>query len=214
MALGDHTVTSPIVQAPVPLADEGLSLKDVVARESGFIMFALHTHGVCSRDRDDALQEVLLAVHHGLATFDATRARDPRRAFHSWLLSICRRIGANHRRRRARRAEDLTDQDVPSIEPIQVVSPAEQAYLERENQRLVWSLLDQIPEERAAVVRAYDLEERPMEAVARTLGIPINTGWNRRRLGLQDLRAALARRRAAEVRASFFAAHNNSSSST
>ena len=195
------------------LANSSHSFRDVVARESGFILRALHTHGVYSRDQDDAAQEVLLAVHSGLATFDAGRARNPRRALHSWLLSIVQRVAANHRRRRARLAEDLTDQERLPLEPVNIVSPTEQAWLKGENERLVRRLLDEIPEERAAVVRAYDLEETPMEAVALTLGIPVNTGWSRRHLGFRDLRAALTRRAAVEVRASFFAANNSAASS-
>ncbi|MFO0589890.1 MAG: RNA polymerase sigma factor [Polyangiaceae bacterium] len=196
------------------LAGDRLSLRAVVALESGFILRALHTHGVYSRDQDDAAQEVLWAVQQGLATFDASRARDPRRALHSWLLSICQRIAANHRRRSARRAEDLADEENLPNEPGNILSPTEQAWFENENARLVRILLDRIPEERAAVVRAYDLEETPMDVVARMLGIPVNTGWNRRRLGLRDLRAALERRAAIELRASLFAAHNDAASFT
>ncbi|MFO0586063.1 MAG: RNA polymerase sigma factor [Polyangiaceae bacterium] len=189
-------------------------MRAVVARESCFILRALHTHGVYSRDQDDAAQEVLLAVQQGLATFDASRARDPRRALHSWLLSICQRIAANYRRRSARRAEDLTDEENLPNEPGNIASPTEQAWFENENVQLIRSLLDRIPEERAAIVRAYDLEEIPMDVVARMLEIPVNTGWNRRRLGLRDLRAALERRAAIELRVSFFAAHDDAASFT
>ncbi|MFO0591865.1 MAG: sigma-70 family RNA polymerase sigma factor [Polyangiaceae bacterium] len=196
------------------LAPRGLSFGEVATRQSAFILRALHTHGVASRDLDDAAQEVLLAVHKKLATFDADRARNPQRALHSWLLSIVQRIAANRRRRSARLAEDLTVPESLPHSPVDLVSPTEQAWFENEDERLVRSLLDQIPAERAAVLRAYDLEENPMEAVARSLGIPVNTGWCRRRLGLQDLRAALTRRAATEHRTTGFAAHSGAASST
>lgn len=59
---------------------------------------------------------------------------------------------------------------------------------------LLFELLSALEASCRAVVVAYELEEMEMVDVAATLGIPVNTAWNRLRRGRADLRAAWRRK--------------------
>jgi RNA polymerase sigma-70 factor (ECF subfamily) len=72
---------------------------------------------------------------------------------------------------------------------------AEDRLLDEERRALLGLLLDHLEPRRRAVVVAYELEGVPMAEVAAAEKIPVNTAWNRLRLGRQDLRAAVERLR-------------------
>lgn len=65
--------------------------------------------------------------------------------------------------------------------------------VEGERAALLATLLARLEPRRRAVVMAYELEGVAMVDVAAAQGIPLNTAWNRLRLGREDLRAAARR---------------------
>jgi RNA polymerase sigma-70 factor (ECF subfamily) len=64
-----------------------------------------------------------------------------------------------------------------------------------EDRKLVLAALDAIEMDRRAVFVLYEIDEVPMEEVARSLGIPVNTGYSRLRLARAEFAAAVKRLR-------------------
>ena len=78
--------------------------------------------------------------------------------------------------------------------PLPSDEAALEAYDARETTLILFELVDTLCPERRDVVVAYEVEGMPMSDVARAQGIPLNTAWNRLRLGREDLRSAWHRR--------------------
>lgn len=172
------------------------TLARVVAEQSTFIRRKLAGLGVPARDMDDVMQEVWMGVHRGLPSFDPSRSATPKTAVRAWLFGICERQAASHRREENRRCEVLSGAPEHLDRPGRVSVDAEARLLEAERHCLLSELLGRLDPDRRAVVVAYALDEVPMAEVAATCGIAVNTGWNRLRLGREDLRAAWRRARA------------------
>jgi RNA polymerase sigma factor (sigma-70 family) len=168
----------------------------IVEEQSGFIRRTLSQLGVCTRDLEDVYQGVLRGVDKGLAAFDPSLASTPENSVRSWLFGICSRQAASYRRTVRRRAEVLCEAE--GLEICDGSPGAEERWIEAEQRALLAELLASTSADRRAVVVAYKIEETPMDEVARSLRIPVNTAWNRLRLGLRDLRAAWARRKHAQ----------------
>lgn len=182
---------SDLTPGEMPVAGEvkAPTFEDVVSREAGFIRRTLSRLGVHENDVNDVAQAVLFGVHRGLSTFDPPLASESDEALRAWIFGICERQSASCRRRSARRPEILTDTEDLDEQQSDRADPEEHR-LRLEQRAHVLSLLDRTTSERRAVLTAYDLEDLEMSEVARALAIPVNTAWNRRRLGLLDLRAA------------------------
>lgn len=176
------------------------TFEDIVFAHSGFIHRTLAQLGVRSPDLDDVAQEVLRGVARGLAAFDPALAAAPDDAVTAWLFGICDRQAASYRRTHRRLAALSREIEAlpggPSAEPC-----AEDRCLSAERVSVLLELIGKLESSRRAVVVAYAMEERPMSEVARSLGVPLNTAWNRLRLGIQDLREAFAARAMAAARA-------------
>lgn len=172
---------------------ELVKLREVISQETAFVRRTLSQLGVPKSDVDDVMQEVLLGVRHGLSTFDPSLSSEPDKAIRAWLFGICERQAANLRRRLSRRTEVITrDEKLDDLQSDE--SNTEDRWLQQEQELLLRGALARIPPERRAVVTAYDLDGVPMREVALMLGICVNTAWNRRRLGLLDLRSEWLRR--------------------
>ncbi len=170
------------------------TLQEIISQDAPFVRRVLHRLGVCANDLEDVAQEVLLGVHRGLSTFDPSLSSEPEKAIRAWLCGICERQAASLRRKLSRRSEVVADNEEMDDRQCDVAS-AEDRWLEQEQDLLLRGALARIPPERRAVVAAYDLDGIPMREVALMLGIRVNTAWNRRRLGLLNLRSERLRRR-------------------
>lgn len=148
--------------------------------------------GVPGRDVDDVAQEVLRGIQQGLAGFEPARSARPESALRGWIFGICERQARSHRRAGRKRDEVLCPVEV--FERMAVFAgDGETRLLDRERSTLLVTLLALLEPVRRAVVVAYELEQVPMVDVARALRIPVNTAWNRLRLGRADLRAGVRR---------------------
>lgn len=121
----------------------------------------------------DLLQEVAIALYR-----HAGEIRDPG-AVRPWLYQVARRAVADHYRGRVRRQ----------------LPPGEVLWFEREEASLweglgacVEPLLAALPEPRAALLRAVDLERREQRALAAELGIPESTLKSRVQKAREELR--------------------------
>lgn len=84
------------------------------------------------------------------------------------------------------------------LQECQSCASPEAALYQQECQRELSALLDKLAPERREVVSLYLIDELPMEEVATTLGIPLNTAKKRWRLAAIDMAGAWERDRAKE----------------
>ena len=169
------------------------TFESIVDEHGDYIHRTLRALRVPWNDVPEVAQEVLAAVHRRLPAFDPARAERPENAVRSWLIAICQRQARNYHRDRRRRGEHeclQADLDRELAEG----PDNEEAYDARETTLILFELVDTLCPERRDVVVAYEVEGMPMSDVARAQGIPLNTAWNRLRLGREDLRSAWHRR--------------------
>lgn len=165
----------------------------VASRHHSFIRRALAQLGVRASDLDDAGQEVLLAIQHGLSTFQPSGPLAPEAALRGWIYGICERQAASYRRAEARRARVVCSATEVTEHTPGTDSTPEERLLKGEDARFLGLALATLEPSRRSVVVAYELEGVSMRALAAQLGIPLNSAWNSLRLGRQDLRAAWRR---------------------
>jgi RNA polymerase sigma-70 factor (ECF subfamily) len=138
----------------------------------GEVLRWIRALGGLEADRDDIVQEVFLVVRRRLPAFDGANLA-------GWLYAITRRQVRDFRRRvwvkhifTKRRSEDL--ESLPDM----AGSPA--ALLEqKEKRRVLWTLLEKMPEQRRATFVLFEIEGLSGDEIARLQGVPVNTVWTR-----------------------------------
>jgi RNA polymerase sigma-70 factor, ECF subfamily len=145
-------------------------------------------------DRDDIAQEVFLVVKRRLPAFDGNNLP-------GWLYRITQHQVRDLRRRIwfrhifTRRRLDETDA-LPHANP----GPAA-ALEQKERQRVLYAVLDKIPESRRSTFVLFEIEGLSGEDIAQIQGIPINTVWTRLHLARRDFFALAAKAHRAWTRA-------------
>jgi RNA polymerase sigma-70 factor (ECF subfamily) len=134
--------------------------------------------GVREHDLPDACQEVFLVAHRKLPEFRGESA--PR----TWLYGISLRVAKTWRRRRSM---------VPLGDDERSVGPAQEHERERRDthELLCWAL-DQISETQREVFVLSEIEELPMQEVAKRVECGVFTAYSRLRLARRSLKRALA----------------------
>ena len=168
------------------------TFEELVQEHAPFVRRTLAQMGVSARDLADVEQEVFRGADRGLPAFDPSLSCNPDTAVRGWLFGICERQAASHRRAEIKRGEVLFATE--ELDSAASASPSvEDRLIDHERRVLLNKLLDCLEPHRRAVVVAYELEGVAMADVAAALSIPVNTAWNRLRLGREDLRAAWKR---------------------
>jgi RNA polymerase sigma-70 factor, ECF subfamily len=144
--------------------------------------------GVREADLEDLVHEVFIRVHARLTEYDSSRPIRP------WLFGFAFRVAADYRRLSRHKLEVLGF----SIEPADPVRPADARMEASEERALVSAALECVELDRRAVLLMHDVDEVPVPAIARELGIPLATAYSRLRLAREDLTAAVIRLRKAE----------------
>jgi RNA polymerase sigma-70 factor (ECF subfamily) len=149
-----------------------------------YVYARLRRLGVGEADLEDLAQEVFLRVHAKLAEYDAARPIRP------WLFGFAYRVAAGHRGRAARR-----EIACGSAEPADVWRHPDERLHADEEKQIVEAALGRVPLDRRVVLLMHDVDEVPVPAVARELGIPLNTAYSRLRIARAELGAAIGRLR-------------------
>ena len=150
-------------------------------RELDYLMRTLRRLGVASEDLEDVAHDVFLALR------GAWQEYDPARPFRPYLFGIAFRVAASHRRRHWREVSyAVVEAQDEALEPDRVLE-AHQA------RAIVLAALQRIPLARRVVLILHDLDEIPMREVAKTLGIPLFTGYSRLRKARRELEASVRR---------------------
>jgi len=153
-----------------------------------YVWNALRRLGVRESDLEDLSHEVFLKVHTRLDDYDACRPLRP------WLFGFAYRVASDHRRLARHRLEVLG----APVEAVDPVRPADERIQANEEQALVDTALAEMDFNRRAVLIMHDVEELPVPAIARELGVPVNTAYSRLRLARAELAAAVERLRKTE----------------
>jgi len=169
-------------------APRGLDFHELFATHAPYVWNALRRLGAAPSDLEDWTHDVFVQVHGHLHEYDPSRPIRP------WLFGFAFRVASQHRRRAYRRHELGA-----SVHEAVDAAALPDARVEAEQDRqLVLAALQSVDFDRRAVFTLYELDEVPMEEIARTLGIPLNTAYSRLRVGRTEFAAAVKRLRRGE----------------
>jgi RNA polymerase sigma-70 factor (ECF subfamily) len=163
----------------------------MITEHSRYVTRQLLQGGVAVSDTDDVAQEVFLAVHAQLESFEG------RSSLRAWLAGICRNKAHDYRRKNSRRRQLFAAHCWLSEEP---TCDAHEQLVRSETAKLLWLSLNRLPVSQRQVLALHELQELPMREVAAFLGCPLDTAYNRYRVGREKLRALLQRDESGEVR--------------
>ncbi len=141
---------------------------------------------------DDGVQEVFLVVHRRLGDFEG------RSSLKTWVLSIVARVAKDCRRsvrRKSPHARGDGPVDADTVADERAADP--HARTERsEAVRVLHRLLDELDDDKRAVLVMAELEELPVLEIADTLGENVNTIYARLRVARREFEQAAQRERA------------------
>jgi RNA polymerase sigma-70 factor, ECF subfamily len=140
--------------------------------------------GVPPEERDDACQEVFVAVYRSLGRFRG-EAR-----LSTWIYRIAARHAARTARRRRVRGL-LSTLLVREPSPPPAPDPSERS----ERLQVLDALMAKLSPKKRLVLVLFEIEGLPIEEVARVAGCPENTAWSRLHYARAEL-MAMAKRRA------------------
>jgi RNA polymerase sigma-70 factor (ECF subfamily) len=159
--------------------NEKRSSFDVFQSEFDYLCRTLRRLGVRPADVEDDVQEIFLVLDRKWAEYDPSRPIRP------YLFGIAFRVVASRKRRQRREVSDAIDEPIAS-------TPSPDEVLETTRARkLVVQALGRVPLARRAVLVMHDIDEIPMREVARTLSIPLFTGYSRLRKARKEFEAAV-----------------------
>jgi len=168
-------------RSPAPTAEAGPALRRAFDDHARFVWRALLGLGVAEADAPDASQQVFSVLH------DRLRDLGPGTSMRTFLYGICLRVASDFRRRAHRRRERLVA-DMP--EQAFGISPEGQA-ADREALAALEAALERLPLVQREVFVLYEIEELPMEEIARALSCPLQTAYSRLRLARQQVAVML-----------------------
>lgn len=136
------------------------TLVELYMRQAFQVAFRVVGH---REDAEDLVQEVFVAAHQYLDSFDVTRPLGP------WLMRIVVNRGANLRRSRTRRSTE---------EEVEGVSLAPSALEESERAELgviLTRALAQLPERQRLIVTMFDVDDMTSTEIGEALGLAAGT---------------------------------------
>jgi len=161
------------------------SFRAVFDREFDYVWTSLRRLGVRDSDLEDVAQDVFVRVHRQFHDYDRSRPIRP------WLFAFAARCAAEWRRQTRHRVEVLGS----GAEATASTPAADVALATAEDVDLVLRALQCVDEERRGVFILFEFDECPMKEIARSLGLPLFTGYSRLRLARKEFVAAVRRLR-------------------
>lgn len=160
----------------------------VFTQHVDFAWRALRRHGVAEADLEDACQEVFLAVHRNLASFEG------RSTLRTWIYGICRGVAANHRRRAGNRYEIASAQ--PDDGQRCDALDAFERTARRQGLALLEALLDRLDDAKREAFVLYEIEEMTLAEIAEATRASRTTVHSRLQAARREVAAHLERIRA------------------
>jgi RNA polymerase sigma-70 factor (ECF subfamily) len=150
-------------------ADLYPTLREIFDAHAAYILRSLRHLGVAESDIEDVGQEVFVTVHRRLSSFEG------RSKLRTWLYGICLRVASDYRRRAHVRRERATADPARDLPEPEERAPDAQVQARAE----LRALLDQLDDDKRAVVVLYEIEGFSMKEVAEILGCPLQTAYSR-----------------------------------
>lgn len=170
-----------LLTPPPPRMTPNEACLEAFQRELDYIYRTLRRLGAAPFQAEDLAQEVFLALRSSWAEYDPSRPLRP------YLFGIAFRIVSAQQRKKSR---EVAFGIVEVIDP----APGPDAVLQTKQMRaLVLAALERIPLPRRAVLVMRDLDDIPIDEVARVLSIPLFTAYSRLRKARRELEAAVRR---------------------
>lgn len=166
---------------PPPVSD----FADVFRTHAPYVWRVLRRLGVAERDVEDVAQEVFVVVHRNLAGFQG------RSTVRTWIYGICIRVAADWRRRAHVRREVASGEVPDGGEE----ATQEDAVELRRRRAELDAVLDELDDDKRAVVVLFEIEQLPMDEVAAAVGCPVQTAYSRLYKAREQMRSAVRRRR-------------------
>jgi RNA polymerase sigma-70 factor (ECF subfamily) len=166
-------------------ADVPRCLRDAVRQYARYVIGLLGRLGVAPADVEDVAQEVYLAIHAQLPSFEA------RISFKTWLCGVCRHKAADYRRKRARR------RSLTHAQPVELPREGDcphDVLQQQEAKETLRRAIAQLPDEQLEVFVLHAVEDLPMRDVAALMGSPIDTAYTRYRVAVQRIKAMCERK--------------------
>jgi RNA polymerase sigma-70 factor (ECF subfamily) len=161
------------------LGGDSESFRLLVVKYQGSLFCLIRNLVPDTHDAEDVAQETFLAAYGGLASYDPDRA-----AFSTWLFTIARNKCRNVRKRR----RPIVVDDLPEA----AAFPAPDAGLaEAEWFRQLDEALAALPFEQKTAFVLSEIQELPLEEVARIEGVPLGTVKSRISRAKDKLRSLL-----------------------
>ena len=153
--------------------------------------------GVPDEALEDAAQDVFVAVHRRLHTYDPSAS-----AIETWLFGIVIRVVQYHRRSLRRRLARLVRwfQDRPLDEASTALDNPADIFAKREAARVLDRILSALRDEQREILVLVDVEQLSVPEAASVLGINLNTAYTRLRAARLRFQRAVDQFRAAERR--------------
>jgi RNA polymerase sigma-70 factor (ECF subfamily) len=145
------------------------TLREIFDAHAAYVLRSLRHLGVAESDIEDVAQEVFVTVHRRLESFEG------RSKLRTWLYGICLRVASDYRRRAHIRRERATADPARDIPEAEDRGPDQQVQARAE----LRALLDELDDDKRAVVVLYELEGFSMKEVAEMLGCPLQTAYSR-----------------------------------
>jgi len=164
-------------------------LPEIYAQHADFVFRNLRRLGVIESAIDDAVQDVFLVVHRRLGDFEA------RAQVTTWLFGIVLRVAQSYRRSAMRRRARLSDTPASDIEQVPVSTAESPIELleRREASTLLHRLLDELDDDKRAMLVCVELEQMTVPEAAESLGLNLNTAYGRLRAARATFNDAVAR---------------------
>ncbi len=166
-------------------AGPALHVRAVFDEHYDFVWRALRRLGVAEPDVDDAVQEVFMVVHRKLAEFEG------RSKLTTWLWGICYRTAGQYFRQQRAPHDDV--EAAPDV--VDLAATPEERYEGREARAKLDEVLATLDPEKRAVFVLYEIDEVPVDEIARRVGVPVGTVYSRLKVARQEFERAIHRLR-------------------
>lgn len=160
-----------------------LSFAEVFAAHGAYVLPLLGRLGVDAADVEDVAQEVFLAIHKNLPTFEG------RSQIKTWVCGICLRKAAQYRRKRHRLREKVG----AAIPEGRADEDPAQGLERRQDAALLRAALAHLSDKQREVFVLFEVEELSMAEVAQAIGCPRFTAYTRLYAARRALRSLIER---------------------
>jgi len=161
--VGQDSTRSPAPGAEIPV------FQDVYARHAAFVWRTLRRLGVREADVEDVAQETFVVVHRKLSEFNGLSS------IKTWVFGICIKMASDYRRRAHIRKEEA----VAEVPDTHLAPPQPEAIARTQARALLDRALDELDDDKRATFVLFELEQLPMQEVADTTGVPLQTAYAR-----------------------------------